>query len=95
MATNPSAGAAVPTPTPGPTPTLWQKPNEVLIDLLPEAFATFLLLLIIGAAQRLLHSWIGDYKFYGVLPISWVFDTGDLVVISYFIVRNLRKIVRG
>ncbi len=64
---------------------------EVLRELIPEAFALFLLLLIVGGAEKLLRWLIGDYKFFDYLPVRWVFDIGDLTVILLFIWRNVRK----
>ena len=90
MATNPSTEVTA-TATATVTRTVKQELVEIIEILTPEVFATFLLLTIIGAAEKYLHWWIGDYKFFDVLPVRWVFDAGHLTVITLFLYRTVRR----
>jgi hypothetical protein len=75
-----------------PRPGLLAKLKDVIDVLIPEAFATFLLLAIVGGSRKLLELWIGhDAKFFDVLPVRWVFDAGELIIVCYFLWRILRK----
>jgi hypothetical protein len=85
MASNP--------PTPS-NPTLGQKLYDVIYVIVPEIFATFLLLSFVGASEKFLHWWVGDKKFFDVLPVRWVFDAAELAIILYFVVRIARQIGR-
>jgi hypothetical protein len=65
----------------------------VALVLIPEAFTTFGLLATVALGQHLLKWWIGeDARFFGHLKVSWVFDVGDLFVISRFIWESIRKL---
>ena len=91
MATNPSAeGTTAQVSQSGTYSALKLKLGEVVLKLIPEIFATFVLLLAVGGAERFLHWWIGEYRFCGVLPVRWVFDSADLAIVLKFLVRTLR-----
>jgi hypothetical protein len=71
---------------------LRSKLKQVLIDLLPEAFATLLLLSTIGLSQKLFEWWIGkESRFFDILPIRWAFDAAELSIILTFLWRTVRK----
>lgn len=57
-------------------------------DLVIEFVATFVAIGGIGLADLLVKWWVGeDKKFFGVIPVQWVFDLGHLSLIGRLIYR--------
>ena len=78
--------------TPPPKRGLLAKLREVIEEIVPEAFATFLLLATVAGSRKLLEWWVGhDAKFFDVLPVRWVFDAGELTIVCRFLWRIVRK----
>jgi hypothetical protein len=71
---------------------LRERVYDVLLDLIPEGVTTIGLLAIIGLGRFLLKLWIGDdARFFDVLKVRWVFDSGDLVILLRFLWMSVRK----
>ena len=72
--------------------TLLDRIREVFLEMLPEALASFLTLGIIALGRVLFEWWLGnDATFFGVVPISWVTDAGDISLLVRLIWRTWRK----
>lgn len=57
-------------------------------DLAIEFIATFVAIAGIALADLLLKWWLGeDKKFFGLIPVQWVFDLGHICLIGRLIWR--------
>jgi hypothetical protein len=65
---------------------------DVLLEMVPEGFATVLVILIIAGTRKLLSLLIGpDAKFFEFIPVGWVFDAGDVALVGRLVWRTWRK----
>jgi hypothetical protein len=66
--------------------------SQVACHILPEAFATFLLLMVLTGSHKLLELVSGlDLRFFEQLPVKWAFDLGKATVVLLFVGRMVRK----
>lgn len=75
-------------------PSLKQGMYGRLVDVLPDAFEVLLLILVLGAAQKLLALWIGESQTFldqWWLKVKYFFDIGDIIVLGRFLWKSLRR----
>jgi hypothetical protein len=66
--------------------------NEVFVDMIPEAVASILTLGVIALGRTLAEWWLGsNATVFGVVPISWITDAGDVSLLVRLIWRTWRK----
>ena len=75
-----------------PKPAAWQaflsRLGGRVGDLVIEFVGTFVAIGGIALADLLVKWWLGDdKKFFGVIPVQWVFDVGHLCMIGRLIYR--------
>jgi len=68
--------------------------REVIEAIVPDAVAAFLLIALIAGVEKALEWSIGDYKFFGRLPVRWVFDASHLTIILYFLLNSIWRSIR-
>jgi hypothetical protein len=68
--------------------------QDVVEAILPDAVAAFLLVALIAGVEKALEWSIGDYKFFGLLPVRWVFDASHLTIILYFLLNSIWRSIR-
>ena len=72
---------------PRPKPFL-TKLKERVEDLVIEFVGTFVAIAGIALADLLVKWWLGDdKKFFGIIPVQWVFDLGHICVMGLLIYR--------
>ena len=43
----------------------------------------------IAIADHLVRWWLGEEKFFGKIPVQWIFDLGHICVVLRFIFRSI------
>jgi hypothetical protein len=56
-------------------------------DLIIEFVGTFVAIGGIAVADLLVKWWLGEEKFFGLIPVQWVFDLGHICVVGRLIWR--------
>lgn len=65
--------------------------KRVAIEILPEGFGVVLIILTVWTIRHALEWALGkDAKFFDLIPIRYVTDAGELVVLVRFILRAAR-----
>ena len=63
-----------------------------MLDMLPEALGSFLAIVIVAGGRKLVEWWIGPgAKFFDFIPVSWIFDAGDVALLARFVWRAIKK----
>lgn len=84
MTATPSSEPGSPRPRRG----FWSRLGQRLGDLTIEFVGTFLCIAGIALADLFVKWWVGeDKKFFGRIPVQWVFDLGDVALIGRLIWR--------
>jgi hypothetical protein len=66
--------------------------GKILMSLIEEAFGTVGVLALVKLVDFLIKYWFGDQaRFFDVVPVRWVFDVADLVVISRLVWRIIKR----
>jgi len=81
----------LPAPNP-PKPPQWNsfilKLGGRVGDLVVEFVGTFVAIAGIALADFLVKWWMGeDKKFFGLIPVQWVFDVGHILIVGRLIYR--------
>lgn len=80
-----------------PAPPTTQKPfkvrlQELLGEMAIEAVTTFALIAIIAGGRHFVEWSIGSQgKFFDYIPVAWVFDVGDILLIARLLWRALKR----
>jgi len=65
---------------------------DVFLEMVPEALASVLTLGVIALGRVLAEWWLGTHAtVFGVVPISWITDAGDVSLLIRLIWRTWRK----
>jgi len=77
-------------PTAQPPPkTFLSRLGKRVQDVVIEIVGTVLMIAGIAIADHLVRWWLGEEKFFGKIPVQWIFDLGHICVVLRFIFRSI------
>lgn len=65
--------------------------REKVLDVTMHGVTLATTLLILKAVELLLHSLYGDQRFFDILPVAWVIQSSDLLILGKFVRESWKE----